>query len=145
MVISRDLLSAYRNTRYGVRTPLGEIALRIDAPSPSPPLDALLRAAGCQIWVFISADNPGSVADPTGNPARRARLLADVEALGLPGFAGRGIADDALWPAEESLLVLGLSEDDGTALGRKYGQIAVLAGALGGPARLVACDDKAPP
>lgn len=143
MVISRDLLSAYRNTRYGVRTPLGEIALRIDAPSA--PLDALLRAAGCQTWVFISADNPGSVADTTDNPARRARLLADVEALGLPWFAGRGIADDALWPAEESLLVLGLSEDDGKALGRKYGQIAVLAGALGGAARLVACDDKAPP
>jgi len=143
MIISDDLASAYRNTRYCVRRPQGEIALRVDEQSA--PVDALLRAAGRQTWVFITADNPGLVADATGNPARRARLLTDVQELGLPWFTGYSLADDASWPAEESLLVMGLTEEDGKALGRKYGQIAVLAGTLGGPARLVPCDTAASP
>ena len=137
MTLPEHLLQAYRNTRYCVQLPLGEIVLRVGKHSPA--VDALLHAHGLHVWVFITADNPGSIRDEHGNPARRAQLRSHVQQLGLPSFLGRGIGDDPEWPAEESLLVLGLDAEEAIALGRQFGQLALLAGELGGPARLVCC------
>ena len=148
MPIPDGLLEAYRRTRYCADLPDGEVVLRIGECSPG--LDGLLAARGAHAWAFITADNPGSFIDtstidaetiyPGGNAARRARLLAHVQGLGLAWFAGRATADVGDWPAEESLLVLGLDLDEARALGRRFGQLAVVAGVHGGPAWLVTCD-----
>ena len=153
MPIPDGLLEAYRRTRYCADLPDGEVVLRIGECSAE--LDGLLAARGAHAWAFVTADNPGSVIDastmeastidaptidPVGNAARRARLLAHVQGLGLAWFTGRATADAGDWPAEESLLVLGLDLNEARDLGRRFGQLAVVAGVQGGPARLVACD-----
>ena len=137
MTLPEHLLQAYRNTRYCVQLPSGEIVLRVGKHLPA--VDALLHAHGLRTWVFITADNPGSIRDEPGNPVRRALLRDQVQELGLPWFIGRGVGNEPGWPAEESLLILGLDAEEAIALGRQFGQLALLAGELGGPARLVCC------
>lgn len=56
--------------------------------------------------------------------------------LGHPMFSGEGIGDDGTWPAERSVLVLGIERAIAIELGRRFGQRAILCGRLGGPATL---------
>ena len=60
----------------------------------------------------------------------------DLYAAKLDWLPGEGIGDDS---AEESLLVLGISRGKAVALGRAFGQLAVVTGRRGGGAQLVSC------
>lgn len=131
------LAAAYLATDYRVcESPLGPFVIRCGEPSP--PATALLADEPIGQWAFITAENPGSVllARET-NAERMRRLRATVEAAGhrhYPGLA-RGSVDD--WPPEASLLVLGIDEAEAAALGRRFGQLAIVAGRRDEPARLV--------
>jgi len=132
-----DLQRIYRNTTYCVDHPAGDFGIYIGEPCAR--LDALLREHGLGAWAFVTACNPRS--QPLlfkENTARHAQLLAHVRVLGLTVFAGRGKADGSDW-VEESLLILGLDEDEAVALGTAFGQNAVLVGRVGGVARLRWC------
>ena len=90
--------------------------------------------------MFITAWNPESRAlGRRENDRRQAMLAAEVMRLGLASVTGRGQSPDWSWPAEESLLVLGLSKKAGREMGRRFGQFAIVAGRRGGRARLVRC------
>jgi len=54
-------------------------------------------------------------------------------------FRGAGVPDVAGWDAEPSWLALGVAMPAARRLARRYGQNAVVAGRLDGPARLVWC------
>ena len=143
----RDRLrAAYEATDYSVHEgPHGGFVIRVGARADA--ADALLAAAGADSWAFITACNPGSmplaVAD---NAARMDRLTQRVRARGLAYFSGAGVAADGAWPPEPSLLVLGLSEAEALALARELGQLAIVVGRRGEPARLVWVEaDAAPP
>ncbi|MGH3849519.1 MAG: DUF3293 domain-containing protein [Pseudonocardiaceae bacterium] len=138
-MIPQRLLRAYRNTAYHASLPSGDTVIRVGECSAA--LDGLLRATGHAEWACVSAQNPGSVLDAPGNPARHARLRDQLAERRLTWFPARAIADDGGWPAEESVVILGLGVEAATALGRAHGQLAVLAGILGGPALLVRCAD----
>jgi len=132
------LRTAYEATDYVVDDgPRGRFLIRCGSRSAD--VDALLDAAGADAWAYVTACNPGSVPlSATENAARMASLAAVVRDRGLVHVAGAGTGGD--WPPEPSLLVLGLTEADAVALGRAFGQLAVVVGRRGEPARLAWID-----
>jgi hypothetical protein len=137
-----DLRAAYEATSYVVHaSPVGGFTIRCGAVSPA--LDALLAAAATDTWAFITAHNPGSRRlDDAENRHRHAALVEEVRRRGLVWYDGAGAGNDGVWPAEESVLVPGLDEAAAVALGRAFGQLAVVVGERGGPARLAWVSDK---
>ncbi len=141
--IDAELYEAYRATIYRVFVP-GEapIDVRVDGASSSyaARLDALLERNGVEVWAFITAWNPESrPLSAEENDARHAELLQAIEASGWQFVEGAGIPVNSDWAPEASLLVLGISRDDAVALGRRFGQNAIVAGRRGGTAELVYC------
>jgi len=134
------LAAAYRATRYRVcDSPLGAFLIRCGERSPE--LATLLAAEPVGQWAFVTAENPGSVPlGPAANAERMRQLRAAVEAAGYRYHPGRGEGPGGDWPAEESLLIIGIPEAEAVALGRRFGQLAILAGGRDEPARLVWLD-----
>ncbi len=128
------LLAAYRRTDYRVRLPGGGTAsLQLDAPLPTE-LHALV---GSSPWGFITAWHPGSSPAPrTANHAAQRRLLAGL--LAEPGtrrvLAAAGLGTEG-W-REASLFAIGTPLAALERLAGEFGQLAFLAGADTGPARL---------
>jgi hypothetical protein len=130
-----DLAAAYLATTYVVDTPAGPLPLRIGQRHPD--LDRLLAEHGVTSWAFITACNPGSTRlSDADNQARQRQLDEAVRRLGKVSLPGRGVGDDGSWPPEESVLVLGLDEAEAGAVGRLFGQTAIVCGTAGTPARL---------
>lgn len=132
------LWQAYERTRFLADTPLGRIEIRVKHPSPL--LDTLLDEHGAWTWAYITAFNPGSTRLPDyENDERHALLVNAVRAAGHPAFGGEGVGEDGAWPAERSLLILGIAIEDATAIGARFGQVAIVAGRRGAAAVLVPC------
>jgi hypothetical protein len=138
----KDRLDAvYRATTYFVDGPTGRFALRIGQASAE--LDALAAAHRVNTWTYITAHNPGSLEAPSErNEKQQRELEKTVEESYYPIYSGEGKGDGD-WPAEPSLLVLGVSEADAAAMARRFGQAAVLFGERGGSARLLWTDADA--
>lgn len=129
------LKPAYEATDYRVGD---RFTIRCGERSPS--LDALLAESGHDTWAFITAWNPGSTALDTAENLRRMTDLSDrIALLGLPTLEGEGVGTGGDWPSEPSLLVLGIGASEAVELGRAFGQVAIVIGRLGEPARLCFC------
>jgi len=129
-------LTAYRKTTFVAATPAGRLELRVGKSCPA--LDSLLADLNVRSWGYITAFNPRSQPLPDAeNETRHQRLEQRVGDLGVPAFRGEGIADDGVWPAERSLLLLGVSRSQVIELGREFGQLAVVFGEIGSPAELI--------
>ena len=129
------LKDAYEATDYRVGD---RFTIRCGALSA--PLDALLTDHGHDHWAYITACNPGSL--PLGaaeNRRRMADLARRIACLGLPMLEGEGVGDGDDWPPEPSLLVLGIGQKAAVELGREFGQVAIVIGRRGEPARLCFC------
>jgi len=121
---------AYRATTYRA----GPLRLRVGERSAA--LDAMLAERGADEWAYLTAWNPGSQPCPEAeNRAAQGRLLERLAAW--PTLAGESRGDDASWPAEPSVLVLGIGRGEAMALAREFGQAAILAGRRSGAAELV--------
>ena len=130
------LRKAYLQTAYLVRAPQGVHALRIGVHHPA--FDAEVAAAGARCWAVVTAWNPGSLPRPADeNAAAQAALAQAISDLGLDAWAAEGKADGGGW-REESLCVLDMEAAGAVALGRKFGQLAVVVGQLSGAAQLLA-------
>jgi len=134
------LEQAYRATRYEIDTTPGPIDLRVGVPSA--PLRALHEARGVQGSSFLTAWNPRSTPLPEArNLVRQEALKRELEQGGYAWIEGRGVGADATWAPEPSVLVLGVSEPDAIALGRRHGQHAILWIGRDATPRLVWLDD----
>jgi hypothetical protein len=129
--IPSDLIAAYRATGYRITTEAGfgsgEIVLRIDEYSA--PLSRLFTASDHRCAAFITACNPLSVRQShADNLAACARLRDRLERLAQAGpiLAGKGCDPSGAWPVEESYCVLGLDLETSQALGREFGQNAIV-------------------
>ena len=73
---------------------------------------------------IVSGANPGHPLTPDENAARRVELLAAIEQLRTPTIAavGRDAVSDYF---EDSIVLVGVSDEDALALGRRFGQDAI--------------------
>jgi hypothetical protein len=132
------LEDAYRAAAYFVDGPAGRFTLRVGQASAE--IDALATAHQVAAWTFITAYNPGSVVlAREQNEQRQRELEQAVAESAYPFYRGEGKGDGD-WPAEPSLLVLGISETEAAAMARRFGQAAVLFGERGEPVRLLWTD-----
>ncbi len=138
MAEDSDLFEAYRNTDFCVNTPRGRIVIHVGHTTSAP--DLLLREAGHTTWAYLTAFNPGSTPlSQSENEARQHDLEGAIRDLGHPHYHGEGVGRDRTWPAEPSLLVLGIDRQAAIGLGIRFGQLAIVCGELGRPATLVPC------
>src|SRR5215203_2556843 len=129
------LWDAYRHTTYVVALE-DPIPIRIGWNPRR--LRRLLKAHNVSTWAFITAWNPGSVALPDAENARRNEALAgDLRRWTV--VAGQGVGDDGT-PPEGSYLVLGIGREAAVAAARRYGQLAIVCGTLQTGAELVPCE-----
>jgi|SRR5579871_4584553 len=127
----------YRRTTYRLWAP-GAVDVRIGRRAVR--LDRLLRRYRRRSWLFITAYNPCSVPRAAdANERAQRRLRQALRGLRAVVFRGAGVPDVAGWDAEPSWLALGVAMPAARRLARRYGQNAVVAGRLDGPARLVWC------
>jgi len=139
MAIPPELLTAYKATAFRVSGAGGAFTLRHGHHSAE--ADRLLTQHGAAEWAYVTASNPGSVPMTDDENERRNRELRDhVDSLGLTWLPGEGVPVAGDWPAEESVLVLGMPLTEALELGRRFGQVAVLAGRLGGRAAVERCE-----
>jgi hypothetical protein len=122
--VSRELQEAYRNADYAVSLE-PELMLKIGTPSER--LDRLMASVEVAGGAFVTACNPGGGRQPDEkNQAAAEALEGLVRAAGYPNYRGEGRDSDGRWPAEPSLLVLGISRENAGALGRLFGQNAIV-------------------
>ena len=124
MSVPEELKQAYENADYAVFFE-PELVLRIGEPSER--LDRLMLAAEVATAAFITACNPRSEqrADAENRAAAEA-LEGLVTAAGYPRHRGEGRDPDGLHPPEPSLLILGILRANAEALGRLFGQNAIV-------------------
>lgn len=135
MTIDPRLLAAYLAAEYVVYSePM--IVLRIGERSEA--LDALLEDAGADTAAFVTAANPGGrPADPVDNALAAEALLLSQEQAGYACALGEGRDPLGDWPAEASVLVLGILRSEAAILGRSYQQNAIVYLERGRPPELV--------
>ncbi len=127
--ISPELWEAYERTEYRVDS----ILLRVGENAVG------LNSDGIP-WAYLTAWNPRSKPQAESVNRERQRVLENLlRGQGFPCLSG--IARDPLgrWPDEEGVLALGLKPDQAVALGREFGQNAILIGTGEGPVQLIRC------
>lgn len=139
----RQLRAAYEATTFVVDGDEGPVPIRINREGTE--LRRLLETHRARTWAFITAWNPASEElSPLENAGRHQSLLAAVREAGLRSLGGRGVPADRSWQPEESLMVFDISKEDALSLGRMFGQLALVTGRCGAPARLVWCRPRIP-
>jgi hypothetical protein len=144
--IADDLIAAYRSACYRIGEQVdhgkgpasGAIILRIDQYSE--PLSQLLSASGHQSAAFITAFNPfGQTQNPEINQEACAHLFDRLRSLVGPGriIAGEGFDPSGKWSPEKSFLALGLDLEASAALGKEFGQNAIVWAGAGAVPRLI--------
>ena len=129
----------YAKTEYCVIDE-GRRPVRFRIGSANARLQALLVRYGSREWAFMTAWNPESKPLPRQkNDRRQAELIAELTAAGYRCLRGEGLNADASWPPEESVFALDIPKEEARRIGHQHGQLAIVTGQLGSPARLVAC------
>ena len=126
-----EQIAAYRSSEYAVFAE-PELVLRIGEPSAA--LDRLLERSGAAAAAFLTAANPRS--EPRPAQQNLAALERLKRSLRHPFVAGEGRSADGSW-REPSLRVLGFPRGVADALGRAYGQNAIVFIEKGGAPELV--------
>jgi len=123
--ISADLIASYRAADYQAGSGSAAVLLSIDQYSES--LSQLLAASGQQCAVFITAYNPRSQPQSlAANQAAQARLRDELNYLTDQIIEGTSSDPTGTWSPEQSLLALGVDLATAQALGRQFGQNAVV-------------------
>lgn len=123
-VLSPDLVAAYQGAHYQVNaaTPF---TLVIDQPSAE--LKACYAEHSVHSAAFITADNPFS--EPTSaeqNEIAHQALWVALTPLAVKLIEGFGQDPKGEWPAEKSVLALGVDLETATTLGRQFKQNAIV-------------------
>src|SRR3954463_8518211 len=117
MPLTPEIIDSYREALYVV----DGLGLRIGEPSAA--LDALLEAESVGSAAFLTAANPRG--ELRSHAANEAAMQALRSSLAWPFREGEGGAPRGRWPAEPSLLVIGILRGEAEALGRKFEQNAI--------------------
>lgn len=122
--VPRELQEAYENADYAVFLE-PELILKIGEPSER--LDRLMLSVEVATAAIISACNPRSERrSDEENRAATEALRGLVEAAGYPHYRAEGRDPEGRAPSEPGLLILGIFRDNAEALGRLFGQNAIV-------------------
>lgn len=130
MLVSPELIAAYQRADYVVHE---RFTLNIGRRSPA--LDALLEAHAASTAAYVTAANPRG--ERRGEAENFAALEALQAGLAWPAYRGEGRDPDGNWPAEPSLLIVGIPRGEAEALGRAHRQNAIVFVEKGGTPELV--------
>jgi hypothetical protein len=119
-----ELIAAYEKALYVV---FGEPELVIRIGEPNADLDELLEAEGAASAAYITAANSrGEMTSPWKNEIANAALVDTLTEAGYRCFEGEGRDPQRRWTPERSALVVGISRADAEAVGRAFGQNAIV-------------------
>jgi hypothetical protein len=137
-MVKPELLEAYKRTQFIVDLPDRQTV--ICHGKRNNVIEQILSEHAAKTGAFVTAHNPRSqrLSDDQ-NRERHRLLIADVEKQSFAYLTGRGVGEDHSWPAEESLFVIGTTHDQATALGTKYGQLAIVWVEMGRAPEIVLC------
>ena len=138
-------------TRNGKRTGLAAVHIAVDLVEEGiltpreavmkvepPALDQLLLRHDCRTWAYVTAHNPAStLLHPEKNQRRQRDLEEELSKAGRPFYRGEGVGTEGDWPAEQSVLILGISRQDALDLAESHGQAALVFGEIGQAALLL--------
>lgn len=130
MLLSPQLIAAYEQADYVVH---GRFVLKVGRRSAA--LDALMEEHGATRAAFVTAVNPRG--EKLGDEENRTALAALEASLGYPFYRGEGRDPEHHWPAEPSLLVVGIARGEAEALGRAFRQNAIVYAEKGAAPQLV--------
>ena len=134
--MASDLVSAYRATDYVAFN--GSRAFLVRIGHHSLLVDALLARMKATSGAFITAWNPFSKSQSAGaNACRDRELKSYLSAQGFAFLVGEGRGQIGEWPAEPSILALGMSRARAAFIGRRFRQNAIVYVPLGRPAELI--------
>lgn len=124
MPLRPDLLEAYRRALYVVYG-APDLVIRIGERNAA--LDALLDEDGADTAAYLTAANPkGELQDETANDLSCAALHQALADAGYSCYLGEGRDPAGGWPAEPSVLAVGISRREATVIGRSYEQNAIV-------------------
>jgi hypothetical protein len=124
MALPPDLEHAYRQALYVVFG-APDLVLRIGEPNAE--LDALLDADGAAGAAFLTAANPnGMLQSGAENEIARLALHQVLADAGYSCYVGEGRDPAGRWPAEPSILAVGISRHEAAVIGRSYEQNALV-------------------
>ena len=124
MALDPDLIAAYEKAHYVV---FGEPELVLRIGEPNPRLDALLEEDGAETAAYITPANPRG--ERWGREENLAALQTFHESMRESSYAchvGEGRDPQGEWPAEPSLLIVGISRPAAEVLGEKLEQNAIV-------------------
>lgn len=150
-MIASGIDAAFRATTYRVATPERVFSLRIGVVDgefddflcrqllAGPPLTitAGLPARKAIGWGIVTAHNPGVLLSEAQNELRQRSLHERIVASGWRCVVSSNVADGGLWPVEPSYFVLPVDAQQMAALGREFGQLAVVVGRRGSAPELL--------
>lgn len=119
----KELIAAYNATEYRVYSP----AIIITVGKVNKELDKLLLENNETEWTYITSCNPYSRdCSVDVNKNYYESLLQHVSYYKY--FEGEGQGIDTTWPAEKSILIIGISVSQAIEIGNKYNQNAIVLG-----------------
>lgn len=123
--LPEELISHYLAAQYQVWINASLVILQIGFQSA--PLAALLQATGNRSAIYVTACNPaGELVSLQENQFAMARLYEKLLCYSNHIYRGAGIDPSGKWPAEESLLALGIDLSIAKKIGDKFRQNAVI-------------------
>jgi hypothetical protein len=124
MQLDSGLLEAYHRALYVVYG-APDLVIRIGERNAA--LDALLDEDGADTAAYLTAANPnGELQDETANDLSSAALHQALADAGYSCYLGEGRDPAGGWPAEPSVLAVGISRHEATVVGRSYEQNAIV-------------------
>ncbi len=140
--IELELWTAYEQTQFVVFDDRREVAIRAGCRNPK--LDALLGRLDGTRWALLTAYNPDSIpVSKAENDQRQQQMIELIFAAGYSPLEGEGRDPQGLWPAEPSVLIPGIGRREAREIGRRFGQLTIVVGHRGFPARLISSGLKA--
>jgi hypothetical protein len=125
VVITEELLSAFRSTLYLVDLPARRVQLQVDVRSE--PLLQWLQSRGHFCAALLTAHNPAAQRrDADANRAAQHRLHELLRERRLEFHEGCNVDPRQRWPAEPSVLVANLPLPQAHKLAVHFGQLAFL-------------------
>ena len=137
-----DLKRAYEASIYSARVDDDDVQIKIGAVCEE--LERALDRHRATSWAYITAWNPqGKTLPEDVNATRQDELRTALARGGFEFAEGQSEPADGNEMSECSLLVFGISEKDAVTFARQFDQLAIVAGEIGRPARLIEVDSPA--